>query len=175
MVGGALSVGTISAIMSGCKAEPVSLDWEPKVFSQEQAQLVTEIAERIIPETDTPGAKEAGVPSFVDNSIHLNIHGEDRKNLLDGLLLYTIAAEDKYGKSFIDLSDAEKDDVIRIVAMNVTGDETINPAFKQLKELVVVGYFTSEVGAKSALAYDPIPGEYKGCIDFKEVGKAYAI
>ena len=36
-------------------------------------------------------------------------------------------------------------------------------------------YFTSEEGAKNALAYDPIPGEWSACIDLSEVGKAWAL
>jgi len=176
IVGGALSVGTISAIMGGCKAEAVDVaSWVPKILSSDQASLVAEIAERIIPTTDTPGAKEAGVANFIDRALELTILGEDRTKLLSGLGQFAKMATDKFGKSFIDISDAEKDTVIKAVAMDGAEGDKTNPIFRQLKELVVSGYFSSEVGAKSALAYDPIPGEYKGCIDFKDVGKAYAI
>lgn len=175
ILGGALSVGTISAVMSGCKAEAIDLGWVPKVLSSDQAQLVAEIAERIIPTTDTPGAKDAGVASFIDNAINLNILGDKRTKLLSGLGQFASMAKDKFGKSFIDITDEEKDEIIKAVAMDGAVGDKANPLFKQLKELVVTGYFTSEVGAKSALAYDPIPTEYIGCIDFSEVGKAYAI
>lgn len=175
VVGGALSIGTISAVMSGCKTDTVDLGWVPKILSSDQAQLVAEIAERIIPTTDTPGAKEAGVASFIDRALDLNILGEERTKMLTGLGQFASMAQDKFGKSFIDITDEEKDTVISSVAMDGAEGDKTNPIFKQLKELVVAGYFSSELGAKSALAYDPIPGEYKGCIDFKDVGKAYAI
>ncbi len=175
VVGGALSIGTISAVMSGCKTESIDLGWVPKVLSSDQAQLVSEIAERIIPKTDTPGAKDAGVASFIDNAINLNILGDKRTTLLSGLTQFSKMATDKFGKSFIEISDQDKDEVIKAVAADGADENKVNPIFKQLRELVVAGYFTSEVGAKGALAYDPIPGEYKGCIDFEDVGKAYAI
>ena len=175
IVGGALSIGTISAVMSGCKTETIDIAWEPKILTSDQAKLVAEIAERIIPATDTPGAKEAGVASFIDRALDLNILGEERTKLITGFEQFSGMAMDKFGKSFIEISDEEKDNVIKAVAMDGAEGDQVNPIFKQVKELVVAGYFTSEVGAKSALAYDPIPGEYKGCIDFKEVGKAYAI
>lgn len=175
VIGGALSVGTISAVMGGCKTESIDLGWMPKVLSSDQAQLVAEIAERIIPKTDTPGAKDAGVASFIDNALDLNILGEKRTSLLSGLTQFTKMASSKFGKSFIDISDEEKDTVIKAVAMDGAEGDKANPVFKQLRELVVAGYFSSEAGAKGALAYDPIPGEYIGCIDFKDVGKAYAI
>lgn len=175
VLGGALSIGTISAVMGGCKAESIDLGWVPKVLSTDQALLVSEIAERIIPKTDTPGAKDAGVTSFIDNALNLNILGDKRSKLLSGLSQFSKMATSKFGKSFLDISDADKDAVIKAVASDGAVGDKANPIFKQLKELVVAGFFTSEVGAKGALAYDPIPGEYKGCIDFKDVGKAYAI
>lgn len=175
VVGGALSLGTISAVMGGCKTESIDLGWVPKILSTDQAQLVAEIAERIIPKTDTPGAKDAGVASFIDNALDLNILGDKRSTFLSGLTQFTKMAKDKFGKSFIDISDVDKDTVIKAVAMDGAEGDSVNPIFKQLKELVVAGFFSSEVGAKGALAYDPIPGEYIGCVDFKTVGKAYAI
>jgi len=174
VVGGALSVGTISAVLGGCKAESIDLGWVPKVLSTDQAQLVAEIAERIIPKTDTPGAKDAGVASFIDNAIDLNILGDKRTTLLTGLSQFTKMAQDKFGKSFIDISGDEMDTVIKAVALDGAEGDKTNPIFKQLKELVVAGFFSSEVGAKGTLAYDPIPGEYIGCINYKDVGKAYA-
>jgi len=175
VIGGALSLGTISAVMGGCKTESVDLGWVPKILSSDQAQLVAEIAERIIPKTDTPGAKDAGVAGFIDNALNLNILGEKRTALLSGLGQFTKMATDKFGKSFIDMSGEEMDTVIKAVAADGASGDSVNPVFKQLKELVVAGFFSSEVGAKGTLEYDPIPGEYKGCIDFKDVGKAYAI
>jgi len=175
VVGGALSLGTISAVMGGCKAESIDLGWVPKILSTDQAQLVSEIAERIIPKTDTPGAKDAGVASFIDNALDLNILGEKRSALITGLTQFSKMSKDKFSRSFIDISDEDKDAVIKAVAADGAEGDSVNPVFKQLRELVVAGFFSSEVGAKGTLAYDPIPGEYKGCINFKDVGKAYAL
>lgn len=173
VLGGALSVGTISAVMSGCKAEAIDLGWVPDLLSSEQAQLIGEIAERIIPKTDTPGAKDAGVAKFIDRAINLNITGAKRDALLSGLNVFNTLAKEKFSNSFVAIEDSQKDEIIKSLAEEKSDDgKTI---FQTLKELTVAGFFTSEVGAKSALAYDPIPGEYVGCIDYKEVGKAYAI
>ena len=43
-----------------------------------------------------------------------------------------------------------------------------------LRELTVLGYFTSEVGATQALAYEAVPGGYRGCVDLKPGQKAWA-
>lgn len=48
------------------------------------------------------------------------------------------------------------------------------PFFRIMKELTLLGYFSSEIGATQALAYDPVPGKYDGCTTMKEGQKAWA-
>ena len=52
--------------------------------------------------------------------------------------------------------------------------ESIPPFFATLKELATVGYFTSEPGATKAVRYDPVPGDYRGCVPLSEIGRAWA-
>lgn len=47
--------------------------------------------------------------------------------------------------------------------------------FSLMKQLTLLGYFSSEVGATQALRYVPIPGKYEGCIDYKKGDKAWAL
>lgn len=46
------------------------------------------------------------------------------------------------------------------------------PFFRTLKELTLLGYFTSEIGATQALSYNQVPGRYDACIPYKEGEKA---
>jgi Gluconate 2-dehydrogenase subunit 3 len=46
--------------------------------------------------------------------------------------------------------------------------------FRMMKELTLLGYFTSEIGQKQALRYEPVPGRYEGCVDYKKGDKAWA-
>jgi hypothetical protein len=55
-----------------------------------------------------------------------------------------------------------------------TDDQGV-PFFKLVKELTLLGYFTSEPGATLALDYVPVPGRYDGCIDLKPGQKAWAM
>jgi len=48
------------------------------------------------------------------------------------------------------------------------------PFILTMKELTVVGFFTSEPGCKQVLQYEPVPGAYHGCIPLAEVGKTWA-
>ena len=65
LTGYALSASTIASIMNGCKAsgDPA---WVPQFLTEEQGALVAEMAECLIPRTDTPGAKDVFVHEFID-------------------------------------------------------------------------------------------------------------
>jgi hypothetical protein len=56
--------------------------------------------------------------------------------------------------------------------------EQIDPAARasavELKELTLLGFFTSEPGATEVLQYNQVPGPYKGCVPLTEVGKQWA-
>ena len=53
--------------------------------------------------------------------------------------------------------------------------EDPNHYFSLMKQLTLLGYFTSEVGATQALRYVAVPGKYEGCIDYKKGDRAWAI
>ena len=46
--------------------------------------------------------------------------------------------------------------------------------FSLMKQLTLLGFFTSEVGATKALRYVPVPGRYEGCVPYKKGDKAFA-
>jgi hypothetical protein len=49
-----------------------------------------------------------------------------------------------------------------------------NHYFALMKQLTLLGYFTSEIGATQALRYVAVPGRYEGCIPYKKGDKAWA-
>lgn len=63
LMGGAVSAPAIMGVLKGCTARP-GVDWKPEFLNDEQASIITDISEIIIPRTDTPGAKDVGVPSL---------------------------------------------------------------------------------------------------------------
>ena len=52
--------------------------------------------------------------------------------------------------------------------------EDPNHYFRMIKELTLMGFFTSEVGATKALRYVAVPGKYEGCIPYNKGDKAWA-
>ncbi len=174
--GAALSAGTISAIFSSCETAESVADLKGSGLSQAQLDLIADVAERIIPKSDTPGAKDAKVHEFIDKQVALNFTDEESSMFANGLELFDTRSSDEYGKSFVELTDSEKDNVLTAVVddFKAITDDTPH-IWPTIKGLVVTGFFTSEVGATEALVYDPIPGEWVGCVDLSEVGGLYAL
>lgn len=168
--------GTSIAVLNGCKADK-SVDWTPTFFTQEQINVLAEVAERIIPKTDTPGAKEALVDRYIDEAVKNNFKKEAQDRILEAVGIFDAQANELFKKNFVDITDAQKDQILQKLAdaSKKDNDTEMGKIFPQLKSLVAAGYFTSEIGATMALVYDPIPGPYQGCIPLSDVGGVYSL
>lgn len=173
ITGYTLTVGATTALMNGCKAD-TSSDWKAISLSKDNLAIVEEAAARIIPTTDTPGAKEALVHRYIDNLVAKILPPEESEAFISALDNFDKISREKYKKKFVSLSDIEKDDVLSILSEEKqTG--TLPTLFDALKSFTVTGFYTSEVGAKT-LNYLPIPGPYEGCVDLASLGgKTWAL
>lgn len=172
IMGGAVSAPAIMGILKGCTAKP-TIDWKPVFLSSDQGVLVTQVAEIIIPKTDTPGAKDVGVPGFIDQIVKECFPKEDQDKFLNDLKAFDDEAKKEYGDPFIDLDAEQQSAFVKKVhdaAVNAEENETSRPFILTMKELTMLGFFTSEPGATQILQYSPVPGAYKGCIPVSEAG-----
>lgn len=186
-MGGALTAPTIVAALSGCgegnSVPPASslLSWTPRAFSPAEAALVSDLAETIIPRTDTPGAKDVGVPQLIDSIVAEVFTSEQREEYLAGLTKFAIRIQNHYGTPFSILDDEKKNLFVaklNAASLDKDGEDPFynneKTFYRTTKELTLLGFFRSEVGATQVLQYSPVPGEYKGCVPLSEVGKAWA-
>ena len=174
IMGGAVSAPAIMGILKGCAAKP-TIDWTPVFLSSDQGVLVSQVAEIIIPKTDTPGAKDVGVPGFIDQILKECYSKEDQDKFLAELKAFDDDAKKEYGDPFIELDVEQQAAFVKKVhdaAVNTedVGTPPQRPFILTLKELTMLGYFTSEPGATQVLQYNPVPGAYKGCIPVAEAG-----
>lgn len=174
-MGGMVSAPAIMGVLKGCTASP-GLDWKPVFLTEDQASIVAQVSEIIIPRTDTPGAKDAGVPAFVDQMLKEVYSGEDQKWFTDGLTAFNEDAKAAYDEDFAGLDEEDQTSFVKKVhdeaveAANTTNPEPRRPFILMMKELTMLGFFTSEAGATQVLQYDAVPGAYKGCIPLSEAG-----
>ncbi len=175
IMGGVVSAPAIMGVLKGCAAKP-TIDWKPVFLTEDQGILISQVAEIIIPKTDTPGAKETGVPGFIDLMLKDVYSKEDQDAYLAGLTAFDEAAKKEYGDPFIELSADDQAAFVRKVHDEaVKVEKETKPAPKRpfiltTKELTMLGFFTSEAGATQVLQYVAVPGSYKGCIPLSEAG-----
>ncbi len=161
MTGGALSSSIISGVMSGALAQEKT-DVENPIFNDQQLKLVAEMADMIIPDTDTPGAIAAKVHHYIHAIVGDWYYDEEQANFMKGL-----SAVDA---NFLN-GTAEERHAIMTQMDNEEGEKTF---FQEFKELTLVGYFTSQIGAEEELRYEQYPGPYQGCVPFEDVGRTWA-
>lgn len=114
ILGASLSASTLAALMSGCQpdAKVAELDWKPAFLNQDQGQLLAEVAERIVPRTDTPGAKDVGIPQFIDKMLNEYYQKDDQQKIVDGLAKIESEAQRINKKSFVELSGKQMDKIL---------------------------------------------------------------
>lgn len=217
LMGGALSATTIGVFLEGC-SPTADQTGEPLSFTDHQQQLITEIANSIIPDTDTPGAKAAGVGPFIALMIRDCYPEDAQKAFVKGLDELEAASKDEFKKSFLDLTGDQRNGLLTKLREKTIADikaeqekldaqkeadkekQTANPEkaksqtenagvisilpkdkprteprfFAIIRDLTILGYFTSETGATKAMEYVYVPGRYDGCTDLKPGQRAWA-
>lgn len=173
LLGGVIFAPNILGVLNGCTATPG--DWDPVLFSAGQARLVTSFTDVILPADETPAASEVGVPEFIETMINEVYSEEQRQLFLDGLDSFAADYESEHDEEFYDGSEEEKYEFTYQKNRNAIEENSDNdPFFLQFKELTMLGYFTSEVGATQVLRYEAVPGMYDGCMPLDEVGRTWA-
>ena len=142
-------------------------------LDESQQRLVAELAELIIPRTETPGAIDAGVPAFIDHIVSDWYSPVERAIFVEGLRVLA-AAEPSRRVDTLRALEQQAASYAPPPGTSVFGkpDER-SPFFFKLKLLTVLGYYTSEVGATNELALNPVPGRFDGNVDFATVGKQW--
>ncbi|WP_262247660.1 gluconate 2-dehydrogenase subunit 3 family protein [Parapedobacter soli] len=137
------------------------------------AESVDELAETIIPETDTPGAKSSGVGATVLLLVEHCLGEEEQYVFLRGLMELDEYCMGKFGNVF-----ARCDSVAKLQTLNHFESSAMfggwfitkvrqrlfgKPFIVLVKDICVTAYCRSMEGATQALAYDPVPARYDAC------------
>lgn len=207
LTGGALSFSTVSAVLGGCQTQTGD-GYEPSVLVDDLEELVATIAERIIPATDTPGAREAGAHHFIDEVVSDWMVRREREHFVEQLEAFQDRVREEYDRLFVELeeeeqvrlleeaeelAEGEEEEIVEVelteawreernpdlVIVPGTGqDERIEvqlrPWWHTMKELTLVGYYTSEIGATEELQYEHVPGRWEPCAPLEEIGRTWA-
>lgn len=167
------------AFLTGCQRTSQE---ESLVFTESIIALLDEVADTILPPTAaSPGAKEVHVGSFMQTMVTDCYEEKDQKIFAAGLDKLQEASKNKYSKRFTELSGKEKHVLLVHLDQEAKNyqkskkEADPNHYFILLKQLTLLGYFTSEPGATKALNYLPVPGRFEGCVPYEKGGKAWAM
>ncbi|HEY5327427.1 MAG TPA: gluconate 2-dehydrogenase subunit 3 family protein [Mucilaginibacter sp.] len=181
--------------IAGCKSTATQVG---DLFDASHVAFLNEVADTILPTTSSPGAKAANVGGFMAVMIRDCYTPADQKIFLGGLKKLDDASQTQFSNKFLDLSPKQRTDLL--VALDkeqenyttqrnqqIEGDRLKHAAdakykmpvlpnhyFRMMKELTLLGYFTSEIGATKALRYIAVPGHYDGSLPYKKGDKAWA-
>lgn len=174
-----LTVPARSAARTAPFDAPVPFD-APALFDAAAIALLDEIAETILPATDTPGAKAAGVGAFMAVMVTDTYAAGEQNIFQAGLATLDTRCRESFGRGFL---AANADERLRLLEaldaeqFDYMGQKAGSaPAhfFRMMKELALLGYFTSEIGYTKAMRYLETPGRYDPCVPFKPGEKAWA-
>ena len=135
-----------------------------------QRAIIAAAAERILPRTGTPGAIDVGVPDFVAVMYGSYLDDAEKARLVRGLSQLDSLSATAHQRGFAKLEAGQQDAVLRQLAESA--DQEDGRCFQQLRELTVLGFFSSKTIGTTVLKYDPIPGRYEGNIPLSETGGA---
>jgi hypothetical protein len=212
LLGGAALVGG-TALLTGCRDETSSNKTSEEAFAPftpDEVAFLDEVADTILPETSTPGAKAAKTGAFMALIVTDSYSRRDQKVFREGMQKLDDASKKANGASFMTstpkqrlalLETVDRDQKAQADARNAakkkqaeavlpdqrkeaakTSDSpapaiTAEPPahyFRMMKELALLGYFTSEIGCTQAQRYVESPGRFDPCVPYKPGEKAWA-
>jgi gluconate 2-dehydrogenase gamma chain len=223
LLGGTIAAAHLAGAESTAWARAAGPSWLARTLTSPQSALVATIAEHIIPTTDTPGARAAGVDRFVDVILTDYYKADERQRFLTGLADVDARSRKANGKAFLQATPAQqlallramdaesfppqrvlekaeplnterakmRDSLARQSSTSTTiSDPTRASAdagasetarreleqgwfFRRMKELTLLGYYTSETGAMKELKVNPM-GIYRADIPYRSVGHSWA-
>ncbi len=151
--------------------------WQPRLLSAQQAALLQELVEVIIPTTDTPGAKAALSYVFVDLYVKDCYPKAQQDIFLKGLDDLDASSRKQWRRPFLELSPDERLGLLKQMEKESwdRGEAVEQSFIRMLKNLTLMGFFTSQAGATKAATYVRSPGPFEGCTELRPGQKADAL
>jgi hypothetical protein len=174
ILGGAISAPAALAILQGCSAKDsprTAATPALKFLKPEQYFVVAEIAEIMLPKTDTSGAKEVGVPAFIDVALDAVYDQESKDRFNAGYAEFEKMAKDG-GTAFLGREPAARAAFVKTsLETALAGERMPKPFILMTRELALLGYFTSKAGITGNMTYEAVPTVFHGCVPVSRMQK----
>jgi hypothetical protein len=150
-------------------------------FTPQDVALLDEIGETIIPATTTPGAKAVQIGAFMKMMVTDCYNDENQAIFQEGLGQIEARAQNQFGKKFMELAANERtallNEIDREERKSRGEKSTSEPVhyFRMMKQLTLLGYFSSEIGCTQALRFVEVPGAFRGSEPYKKGDRAWFV
>jgi hypothetical protein len=141
-------------------------------FTDDERAYLDEIAETILPATDVPGAKAAGVGAFMAMMITDCYSDKQVAQFREGMAKVNDACTAKCGKAFLAASPAERTALLSGIDAERRKAKKEH-YFSMMRDLTLLGYFSSEIGCTKAVRYIEVPGAFHGDVPYKKGDPAW--
>jgi hypothetical protein len=159
----ALAFGSLMALPAWAENWNVqSLQLIQPYLTPDQEALLAEITETILPATDTPGAKDLKIYTFVHKMISDCYEPGVQANVVKGLETAEQLAKQTYAKTFATCNTKQREEILTTMEISINPDWA--SFYKLVKDLTLQGYLTSEYYLTTHTNYKMIPGHFYGCV-----------
>jgi len=163
--------------LAGCKSKDAEV--AGTAFSADNIAFLDEVAETIIPKTTTAGAKEAEVGKFMTVMVNDCYEEADQKIFHEGMKKLDEDCNKMHGHSFMKAEPAHRKELLTSLDkeakeyMKNKKKEDPNHYFLMMKQLTLLGYFTSKPGLEQNFNYQAVPAKYDGAMPYKKGDKLF--
>lgn len=177
-LGAAAGVPSLLSLLQSCSQQD-RLTWTPQFLKEDQAKFITAFVDFLLPRTDTLGGLDVKADVFIDLIFAKTYNEGAQKEVVADIIKFNEDCKAKFGNIFTELSEEDKKACFqehesispkfpKTVWGGAVGPKEPIPFYRRLKSIALTAYFSSEEIGKNLLSYDPIPGEYIGCMPISE-------
>ena len=157
-----LSAGV--ALLPSCKSNKKVSLYNNIVIDEDQQAMLAEVAETIVPKTDTPGAKDLSAHIFALQMMNDCYNTEDREKFVKGMQQFADNVQKEYKHSFVQCSIAEKEAILKAAEARKDAKDDAQFFYTTLKRLTVQAYTSSQYYLTNVQVYKLVPGKYIGSV-----------
>jgi hypothetical protein len=158
-------VGAGVALLPTCKPSPKKISAYNNIpIDEDQQALLASIAQTIIPDTNTPGAKEVSAHLFVLQMLNDCYEQKDRERFLKGMEQFNKDVKDKYKKSFVECSSDEQKTIVAAINAQKDAKDDASYFYNTFKGLTLQSYTTSKYYLTNVQEYKLVPGKFKNSV-----------
>lgn len=155
-----------SILLSGCVNHDglISQNLQNIALSYEEENFLIAFVDTVIPSTSTLGAKELKLDAFVLKMFDDCYSAEQQKELISGLSELKKELQEKNGKEFSLLNNAQREKLLNKIKKQDDNSEAVKFFIHETRKWTVKGYQNSEYVMTKLVPYQLVPGHFYGCV-----------